>query len=83
MKPNRALTHPSPFVCALLVVAMLVMQASPAYASLVDDLAQQQEQLIAYERAHGVGSGRDWLEAQWRSEGIGLAAQAGDEPMPA
>ena len=83
MKPNRALTHPFPFVCALLVVAMLVIQPLPAYASLIDDLAEQQERLMAYEREHGVGSGRDWLEAQWRNEGIGLAAQASDEPMPA
>ena len=37
---------------------------APAYASLVDDLAQQQGQLIAYEQEHGVYSGHDWAEAQ-------------------
>ena len=82
MKLKRTLAHLSLIASALLAMSLAFAPMTPAYASLVDDLAQEQEQLIAYEREHGMYSGRDWAEAQWRTRNVGLTAQAEEEPLP-
>ncbi len=83
MNPRCTPIYLSRIVIVLIATILSFAPMAPAYASLVDDLAQQQEQLIAYERNHGMSSGHDWAEAQWRARGGRLAAQADDESLPA
>ena len=64
MKLKRTPSHLPRIASALLAMSLAFAPMAPAYASLVDDLAQQQGQLVAYEQEHGVYSGHDWAEAQ-------------------
>ncbi len=82
MKLKRTPTPLPRIASALLAMGLAFAPTAPAYASLVDDLAQQQEQLIAHEQEHGMYSGHDWAEAQWRARSVGLTAQAEEEPLP-
>ena len=82
MSPKRTRTHSPRIATALLAASLAFAPMTPAHATVADDLARQQEQLIAYEMEHGGSSGRDWEEAQWRSAGINLAPQADTEPLP-
>ena len=88
MKPGSVrLVHHSlqmRFACAVASVLALVVAlvfAQSAHASLVDDLAHNEAESLAYIQEHGVESLADWSEQKWGSN-VGNAALTAQADLP-